>query len=465
MSGFGRILRNAANLATAEVAARLAGLATTLILARLLHPAGYGQFAVATAFAMVVGALAGGGLQPLTIREIARNGRSAAGIFWTAFWLRTILQLGMLIAVVVALHFINFDPSTRLAAALLSVAILCDGSTTQALAYYRGQQRMSVESKFMSTARLLGVGVIFIAVAVAPTVVQVAYAAVINSGTMMVISTVMVMRELKPVRPRRRAMRVFLWESFPFAAGALLMYIFFRLDTLLLRFLGVTSASIGEYSAAYRLMEVSRVPSLLVGEGYGPAAARFKKLPDKDGLIDLASRAWTLTVVLALPAVLIYALAPGLIVHIVFGEAFRSAAPYLVVMAVMPVFMAVDAIAIQTVNSQGQQAWTTGIFGICAVVNLTANLILIPKMGAMGAAVAMVVTEIVQCVSLLTWIVVRLGRPRPTLVWSIGGALVALGGAFMLPTKFLIVRVGIALLTYAIIAAPTLLRLRRPLPA
>jgi O-antigen/teichoic acid export membrane protein len=425
-------------------------------LARVLHPAGYGAYAVALAFGSVVGALAGAGVQPLTIREIARAPRASAGMFWTAFLVRSAFNLAGIALAAGVLAFAGFERDTRVAAFLFTISVLFDGMTAQAMTLFRGRQTMGIEAKLTSAGRIANLIFTLVAISIAPSVAHVALASALASAGLFAFALRLVVREI-PVRPLRlRAARALLAESIPFAAGGLLVYIFFRIDVLLLRFLGVAEAHIGNYSAAYRVMEVTRVPSAMLAQGYGPAAARFRNVSDKGALLALASRAWTVTIGIALPCALVFALVPHLVIHIIFSNAYREAIGLLFAMAAMPVFMAINGVAIQTVNSQGYQGWSTGIFGLCAAFNVGLNLILIPRIGAMGAAIATIATEVLQTVALMAWIVVRFGIPKPALASALVGFGGALGAAAFVPQSLSIARAGLALAVYAAVAGPGL---------
>ncbi len=431
------------------------------MLARVLHPAGYGAYAVALAFGSIVGAFAGAGVQPLAVREIARAPRATAGIFWTSFWLRGTLNVVAVIAAIGILALVGLEKQTRVAAAFFTLSVLFDGMTAQAMTLFRGRQNMGIEARLTSAGRVGNLVCTLVAIALTPNVAGVALASAVASAALFAVAFRLVIKTLPPVRPRLRAARALLAESIPFAAGGLLVYIFFRIDVLLLRVLGVGEAHIGNYSAAYRVMEVTRMPSAMIAQGYGPAAARFRNVAAKNDLVALAARAWTVTVGIALPCVLAFALAPALIIHIVFSNAYHEAIGLLLVMAAMPAFMAINGVAIQTVNSQGYQGWCTAIFGLCASFNVALNLLLIPHVGALGAAIATIATEVLQTAALLTWIVVRFGIPKPALA----RALLAFCGAFAVaacvPERFAPLRLALALAVYAAVVGPGLRRSAR----
>ncbi len=454
-------MRNAANLASAEAAAKCAGLALAFVLARALHPAGYGTYAVALAFGSIFGVLAGGGIQPLTIREIARARRAERRLFWNAYWLRVAQHVAGLALAALALAFVHFDGAARAAAFLFAGATLLDGLTAQAMTLFRGRQQMGIEAKLTSAGRFANLALTLVALAIAPSVVAVAAAAALGSCVLAAIAFVTVARRIAPVAPRTRALAALWAHALPFAAGGFLVYVFFRIDVLLLRGFGVAAAAIGDYSAAYRVMEVTRVPSAVVAQGYGPAAASFRNVADKSRLLELASRAWSVTLGVALPSVLLFTLVPGTIVHIVFGKAFGAAVPLLVAMALMPLFMSINGVAIQTVNSQGFQGWATAIFGLCAVVNVGLNVALIPRLGALGAALATVATEVVQSAALLTWIIARFGLPRPQAARVALGAVIGLAAGLSVPAHWPFLRGGASLAAYAVVVFPAMLTLRR----
>ncbi|TAM73591.1 hypothetical protein EPN44_13335 [bacterium] len=461
MTTFARVLRNAGNLGTAEAAGRLVGFARTIILARVLHADGYGKFAAAMAFGALLAVLAEAGLAYFTAREVARAPRAARRLAWTAYALHLALCAVMLAVGAVILPLFRFTGETAFAAMLLLASSCADGMTGQALALFRGRQQMGVEARVLTFGRfLLLIGVVAIAM-LAPTVLWAAAVAAMTSIVTALIAVVVAARAEGPVLPKRRELAAVTRGALPFAASGLLNLIFFRVDVLLLRVLGIADASIGAYSAAYRVMEAPRSAPGVVASGFFPEATRLAREGERRQLLQLGTRSLTLVVAAVAPIAVAFAVAPAFITATLFGSDFTGSAPLLRILAPMPVLMAMNAIAIALVNASGGQTRVAGIFAICTVVNVVANLLMIPHLGATGAAIATVVTEAVEVVSFIVWIRGNIGTARAPLT---GVALAGVSGllaAVLAPGEQGMWRIVVSTGVYLAVLVPMLLIARR----
>ena len=416
-----RVLRNAANLASAQVVMKAAGLATTILIARALHVDGFGRFTSAWSFGMLVGVLADAGLAYFVALEVSRVPRTARRFVWTALALRSMVcTTGLLIAIAV-LPFLHFDGALAWAAVAFALSAVLDGLQTQVLSYYRAIAQMHVEAKVVTAGRIALVASTFVALLISPTVLSFAIAQAIASVVACAIAGAVMCRDLPPVMPRMRAVRAIAVGALPFAANGLLSYIFFRIDTLLLRAFGIADAAIGAYSAAYRVMEAPRTAFGSIAAGVLPAATSVSHPRERTAFLKLARTTTAIVLWVVLPAVLAFALSPKSVIGLIYGHGFDAAAPLLLVLCPMPILMALDAVLGSLLNALGAQKAVTGIFTVCAIANVALNVILIPRTGAMGAAIATLGTEAIELTAFLILVQQRLGNVRPAL----GGLLVA----------------------------------------
>lgn len=446
----GRIGRNAASLAGAQLVMKAAGLAATILIARALQADGFGRFAAAWSFGMLVGVLADGGLAYFVALEVARVPRIARRFVWTAFALRGgICALGLGLALAV-LPLLRFDRPLAGAALLFALAALLDGLASQALAYFRAAARMHVEASVISAGRVAFVAATGLAFAFDRTLAGFALAQLAASALTAALALRTLARALPVCRPRLRASLAVARGALPFAASGLLTYVYFRLDVLLLRALGVADGAVGAYSAAYRVMEAPRTAFGSIAAGMLPEVAALAHPRDRDAFKRLAARVAVVTLWTVVPAAVVFALAPATVVRLIFGPGFGQAALLLAVLAPMPPLMALDAILVSLVNALGGQRTVTAVFALCSLANVTLNLWLIPRHGALGAALATVGTEAVQLAALLIVVRRRVGALRPGLGSLAVASAASLGAGAVAPDG--IARIAAALGVYATLA-------------
>ncbi len=445
-----RVLRNAASLASAQVVMKAAGLAVTILVARSLHASGFGAFAAAWSYGMLVGVLADAGLGYFVALEVSRVPRTARRFVWTALALRGIVcTIGLAISVI-ALPFFHFSSALAWAAMAFAFSAVLDGIQAQMLAYYRAIARMHVEASVVTVGRVALVVATLAALLIRPTVLAFALAQALASIVTVVVAGIILRRDVAPVMPRRRAIRAIAIGALPFAASGLLSYVFFRIDTLLLRAFGIADASIGAYSAAYRVMEAPRTAFGSIAAGVLPAATSLAHPRERAKFRQLATTTAAIALWVVLPAVLAFALSPGTVIGIIFGHGFAAAAPLLLLLAPMPILMALDAVLGSLLNALGAQKWVTGVFALCAVANVALNVILIPRSGAMGAAIATLATEAIELGAFAILVQRRLGNVRPAVGGMVLASAVGAGAGALAPEG--IVRLATAVATFLTVA-------------
>jgi O-antigen/teichoic acid export membrane protein len=446
-----KVLRNAASLASAQVVMKAAGLAVTILVARALHASGFGQFAATWSYGMLVGVLADAGLAYFVALEVSRVPRTARRFVWTALALRCIVCTTGLVIAAIALPFLHFSAVLAWAAMAFAFSAVLDGVQAQILSYYRAVARMHVEATIVTVGRVALLVTTLAALLVHRTVLAFALAQAAASLVTVIVAGAVMCRDVAPIRPRMRAVRAIAMGALPFAASGLLSYVFFRIDTLLLRAFGIADASIGAYSAAYRVMEAPRTAFGSIAAGVLPAATSLAHPRERAKFRQLGMTTTAIAMWVVLPAVLVFALSPGTVIGIIFGgHGFGAAAPLLLVLAPMPILMALDAVLGSLLNALGAQKAVTGVFAICAVANVALNVILIPRSGAMGAAIATLATEAVELSAFALLVQQRLGSVRPALGGMVIASVAGAGAGVLVPDG--IARIVAAVGTFATVA-------------
>jgi O-antigen/teichoic acid export membrane protein len=411
---------------------KAAGLAITIVVARALHADGFGRFASAWSYGMLVGVLADFGLAYFVALEVSRVPRTARRFVWTALALRSaVCVLGLGLAVL-ALPWLHFDAPLAVAAIAFTVSAIFDGLTTQATAYYRAVARMHVEAAIVSFGRVALIVCTALAL-VHVSVFSFALAQALASAATFVVACRSLSRDVSPSWPRWRAVRAIGRGALPFAASGLLSYVFFRIDTLLLRAFGIADVSIGAYSAAYRVMEAPRTAFGSIAAGVIPAATALAHPSERAAFRKLGVTSTSIVLWMVVPAVLAFALAPNTVVRLIFGRGYDQAGILLMILAPMPILMALDAVLGSLLNALGLQTRVTGVFALCAIANVALNVWLIPREGAVGAAIATVATELVELTAFAMLVQARLGSVRPALAGLTAAALAGVGAGSFFP--------------------------------
>ena len=163
-------------------------------------------------------------------------------------------------------------------------------------------------------------------------------------------------------------------------------------DTLMLGYFRET-AEIGEYRIAFRIAVLSGFALTAVNSISNPKFAETHASEDVDRLRRIARDATRIVMLVSLPVFLVTVIAPKFVLGF-FGPEFKSVAPVLVVLCAGKFFSACCGPVGSFLNMTGQQVPMGRIMVVSAVMNAGLNLLLIPRFGLIGAAVATTISTI-----------------------------------------------------------------------
>jgi PST family polysaccharide transporter len=206
--------------------------------------------------------------------------------------------------------------------------------------------------------------------------------------------------------------RALLRESWPLLFASIAVLINMRIDQVMLGEMAgdqiASDRAVGLYTAAVRLSEIWYfVPTVL-------AASAFPALIAVHGK-DAAAEAWqwrrlyTLMLWLAIAAGAGTIVLAGPVINLLFGADYAEAAPILIVHIWSGVAVCVGTVWSKWILLEGRLRLTLYVQLLSAVLNIGFNLWLIPQMGALGAAIATLLSSTLS-------VVVSVFMHRPSVV-------------------------------------------------
>ena len=178
---------------------------------------------------------------------------------------------------------------------------------------------------------------------------------------------------------------------------------YFRSDIVLLEYFGHIKSDVGQYSAAYRVLE----GVILLATPVAQIAFRSLRLrQNQKEFFGLLS--WLVLVMLMVASIIavIGAFFGGDLMLIVFGEQYQYAGELLPLLLFAMLFILPNYILTQGTIALNKEIGYAKIAVTVALLNIVLNVWLIPDFGAMGAAWATIFSEGVLCLG-LGWILWR----------------------------------------------------------
>jgi len=192
-----------------------------------------------------------------------------------------------------------------------------------------------------------------------------------------------------------KTLKWILRESWPVALSAIFITIYFKIDTIMLSLMKGDEA-VGYYNAAYAIMaNLIFIPAAYATSIFPVISDYFKSSPDS--LVKIFKRSFKYLSSLALPIVVGGAVLSKRIITFIYGEQFYPSikAFQILIFAAGIIFISnLVSTNITAIHKQRINMW----FGLVNVIlNISLNLLLIPRWSYIGASVATVATEGLGC--------------------------------------------------------------------
>jgi O-antigen/teichoic acid export membrane protein len=388
-----RTVRANATLAIAgDIAAKAAAFAVVVISARLLAVDQFARLGVALAALTVATSVLDAGFSTLIVRDGAGRPSRAMGLLRSSIRVRAPLA-ALVLATGLAAGLFTGDVWLG----LLTAAAAVGGAASLSLAsLFRSSQDLAPEAVQKSLAAALTLaGAVIVALAspeAAPIVGVLGAVLWLTLPIFWVLARRRFPREYHPAA--WSAMR----GAVPFGLMTLATLLYYRLGTLLLGAVG-TSSETADYTIASTIaFGLLMIPNAIT-TGLLPRLSARRLGADALGTARRAL-AWTLLLCLALSAVA--AGSAPLTLKYAFGSRYEGALLPFVILLAGFVVIGVNGILGTVLIASGRTWILGGQVGASLVVNLVLGVVLVARLGAEGAALATLATEVFALGFLLT---------------------------------------------------------------
>lgn len=390
----------------------LAGIATVTITSRYLGTQDFGALTAAMAYASLFAVLTDLGMSTVATREIARapeREREIVGNVVSVGLLVSLAAGGIGLALMLLVYPGHIHAATREAIVILMVQVLAAPVIGATRARFTARQRGYVVA-LGDVALAIGMAGLTAIAAGAHLGFRLLVAGVTGGYVLQALAmAALALREdgLSMSYHRATAARL-IRSALPLGGTLLINYLYFRLDVLLLSWIK-TDVDVAHYGLAYRVLE-----GLMVLPGYVmlalfPEIARSQD--DRARLGYTVGAALGVLEALSLPAVALLATFSSEIVVLLGTHAYDASGPVLAILALALGLSYLNGVYGNALVALGRQRFVFWLALPTLVINLIANLLLIPPYGAAGAAWAVVISEVIALAIVRAGYVRVAGRP------------------------------------------------------
>lgn len=190
-------------------------------------------------------------------------------------------------------------------------------------------------------------------------------------------------------------------ESLPISITAVLSFIYFKIDSVLMSFIPihnkVNSVELGIYGSAYKVIEILQLlPGILLGNIF-PIIANYVATKNSK-LRDVIQRSFDILAMLGLPITAFVFIYSKQIINIIAGPEFTMATKPLQILAFAVFLNYFSGLFCYIALAVNKQIGLIYVYLAAAIFNIAANLIFIPTYSYTAASIITLVTQVIVLV-------------------------------------------------------------------
>lgn len=434
-----RAARNTVARASGEILGKLASLVLFGAMGRVLGPSDLGVFVFAFAYVQVAMLPIELGFDRMLLRRVAADKTVVDRLVGNVIILKGLL-LGPAAAIGLGIVWaLGYGTTTQVAVAVLIAGFVFDTLARTLFGVFMAYERSELLALSVVVQRVAAAALGLAALALGFGVVAVAITYTVGSALGVVVALVLLRRHIG--LPRRQVDRA-QWGAIVRASGAfavqdVLTLLLFKLDAVILSVMA-SDAAVGRYGSAYRLFESTWFVSVAL---IGAVSAMYTYLGrnTEPTVASVFSRSVKLALVALVPCAVAFGLLAEPLSRLFFGGGLVGAAAPLRLLAPIVVLLGIAGLCSSLLMSRGDPRRVVGASGVVVVLNIVLNVVLIRSMDERGAALAMLLTEVVLVAIVLPlaarevggvrWVAIAAGPAAAGA--AMAGVMVAVGGGLL----------------------------------
>lgn len=389
-----RTVKNAGYLIVGKVIQMVFSLVIGLLTARYLGPSNYGLMSYAGAYTAFFAAVCTLGINNVLVKEFIDHPGEEGKVVGTTLGLRAVSSILSSLVVVLISSVLDADePTTRLVVGLASAGMVFNIAETF---NYWFQARL--ESRVTAGATLCAYLIssaykVFLLI----TGKSVAYFALVSSLDYLCLGILLFVQYRKHSGGRLQFSRSYGRELFGrsrhFILSGLMISIYGQTDKLMLKQM-INQTEIGYYSTAVTLCGMWCFILSAVIDSVYPSIMEAAKKGDESLFRQRNVQLYAIVFYLSVFVSLCFSLLARPLILIMYGESYLPAAAPLRIITWYTAFSYLGVARNAWVVARNRQRYLFRIYAASALANVVLNYLLIPSMGASGAAIASLIAQV-----------------------------------------------------------------------
>ena len=391
------VAKNTAFMTVASVGQKVIAFVYFVIIARAVGVENLGFYTAALSFAAIFVVLVDIGFSNVLIRESSKKQEDTQRNLSTVLGAKIFFAVIAYFALVITSLIVGNEPVLKGLIYVAGITMIFDSLLLSLYGALRvfGDLRYEALASMASQFATLVLGGFFLLLKLPLVWLMVAFTvpSILNTSF---AATVLYRKHKIKIVPKldRKILKAFFYIAFPFALAAIFVRIYTHIDAiLLLRLAGEAEA--GLYSVAAKIVGAFLfIPGALIAALYPRFAEHF--VHDKTRLAYLFEQSMKYVFLVALPIAVGIGVLAYQIVPLAFGAEYLSTVPALQILLAGMLFTFSAFPIGALLNACDRQKTQSVIVGVVMAVDVALNVILIPKYGIVGSALASLCGNVVM---------------------------------------------------------------------
>lgn len=404
MNKISNISRNTSYLTVALIFQKIISFTYFTLLARYVGPASLGQYYLAISFTTIFAIFIDLGFANVLIREVAKNPDKTEKWLANILAMKIPLALVSIIVVFILVNLLGYDQIIINLVYIAAISMVLDSFTTTFFAVIRGFHNLKYESIssiiFQIIVLTIGYGSLLLGGGLIAAMFALAIASAYNFLYSLIILRTRIKIAIKLAYDKYFIKEILL-ISWPFAVYAIFQRLYIYLDSVLLSVLA-NDVQVGLYQVAFKIIfALQFLPMAFVASLY--PAMSFYWQTNRSQLIISFERAINYLIIISLP-IIVGAFVLGNNIILLFKGGFEGALWPLRISIIALFFIFINFPIGSLLNACDKQKKNTLNMAIVMISSLILNLLLIPRLQAIGASITVLATNALMTILGFFWV-------------------------------------------------------------
>jgi len=390
------VARNAVFLLVAKAVSTVLGLVLVLFMARNLGDVQFGIYSIGLAIGGICGVLADVGLNNLTTRQLARNPSSPSEFLGNVISIKLMLAVPVAVCAFCVLVLFDYVPYTRdIILIIVANALLFQGFHSFYYHVIEGFERMQYITALEVLKRVAYLCAGFLTIHFGYGILGFVIGMLLCDGINLLIVWWICRRNFGiriKVGVTIQKWPGLIRKALPFGLLLAFTMILSSTDIVMIGALHSEEAA-GWYGAAIRLISTLSLIPLMSASAMFPSVARLHhEAPGEGG--EILTDVIRPMVLLGIPVAVGTTMLAEPIVLLLFNQEYILAAPALRILIWSLCLNFISLPMVFFLSAVDRQVYATTSLGLCALLNIIFNIVLIPAHGLIGASITTVISQV-----------------------------------------------------------------------